>query len=113
MNITSMPKKGVTDWLKQRVTAFFLVIYLVLFCALLFTHQPLDLDAWQGIFHPVWFKVLSIIAFLSVVVHAWVGMWTIFTDYIHPWWLRLILMCVVGFALFAYFIWFIQILWGV
>jgi len=113
MNITSMPQKGVTDWLKQRVTAVILVIYLLLFPALLLTHQPLDVDSWCGIFHPLWFKIFSIIAFLSVLVHAWVGMWTIFTDYIHLWSLRLILIWVMGLALFAYFIWFIQILWGV
>lgn len=113
MNIRAMPQKGLKDWVKQRVSAVLLLIYLVVLTALLIAHQPLDFQQWQSIFHPVWFKIFSVIAFLSVVIHAWIGMWTIFTDYVHPWMLRFILMWIVALALFAYFVWFIQIMWGV
>ncbi len=113
MNMRNVPQKGVKDWVKQRVTAVFLLIYLLVFGVILMKHQPLDFQVWQSIFHPTWFKIFSILAFLSVLVHAWVGMWTIFTDYVHPWGVRFILMWIVALALLGYFMWFIQILWGV
>jgi succinate dehydrogenase / fumarate reductase membrane anchor subunit len=113
MNLRSVPQKGIKDWVAQRVTAVLLVIYLVILGVMLLSHQPLDFQAWQNIFQPLWFKIFSVIAFLSVVIHAWIGIWTIFTDYIHPWGLRFTLMWVVALVLLGYFIWLLQILWGV
>ena len=113
MNMKSVLQKGIKDWVKQRVTAVLLLAYFVILGVMLLRHQPLDFQSWQSIFQPRWFKIFSLVAFLSALVHAWVGMWTIFTDYVHPWSLRFVLMWVVAISLFGYFIWFIQILWGV
>lgn len=113
MNMRSVPQKGIQDWVKQRVSAVVLLAYLIVLGVIIVAHQPLDFSQWQSIFHPLWFKIFSVLAFLSVVVHAWIGMWTIFTDYVHPWLLRFVLMWVVALGLFAYFIWFLQIIWGV
>ena len=113
MNTRTVFRAGVRDWVLQRVTAVYLAVYLVLLGILLIKHSPLSLNEWQAIFLPVWFKIVSVIAFLSVVIHAWVGVWTIFTDYVHPWKLRFVLLSVVMLLLIAYFVWFIQIMWGV
>lgn len=113
MNIRSVPQKGVQDWIKQRVTAVFLVVYLIILALMIVFHSPLDFMAWKAVFHPLWMKIFSILAFASILVHAWVGIWTIFTDYVHPWRLRFVLMWLVLLALCAYFVWFIAILWGV
>lgn len=113
MNTRTVSRDGVRDWVLQRVSAVILVVYLAIFGVLLIKHAPLNLTEWQAIFSPTWFKIISLIAFLSIVVHAWVGVWTIFTDYVHPWKLRFSLMSIVMLLLIAYFVWFIQILWGV
>ena len=113
MNTRTVSRSGVRDWVLQRVSAVVLIVYLVILAVLLVKHSPLNLTEWQAIFAPTWFKIVSLIAFLSVVVHAWVGVWTIFTDYVHPWKLRFVLMSVVMMLLIAYFVWFIQIMWGV
>lgn len=113
MNTRTASRGGVRDWVLQRVSAVVLIVYLVILAVMLVKHSPLNLIEWQAIFSPTWFRVISLIAFLSVVVHAWVGVWTIFTDYVHPWKLRFVLMSVVMMLLIAYFIWFIQIMWGV
>lgn len=113
MSSRAVFRAGVRDWIVQRASAVLLVIYLVIFGVILIQHQPLDLEKWQAIFHPIWFKIISVIAFLCVVTHSWVGIWTIFTDYVHPWKLRFLLMSAVLLLLLAYFIWFIQIIWGV
>lgn len=113
MNTKTVLRTGVRDWVLQRVSAVILVVYLVVLGGLLIKHSSLNLTEWQAIFTPTWFKIVSLIAFLSVAVHAWVGVWTIFTDYVHPWKLRFLLLVVVMLLLIAYFIWFIQIMWGV
>jgi len=53
-------------------------------------------------------------------VHAWVGMWTISTDYltnmaIGKWatGVRFLFQAVCGIAMFTFFVWGVQILWGI
>ena len=37
---------------------------------------------WAGLYACLWFKVFSTVVLFSVLGHAWVGIWTVFTDYI-------------------------------
>lgn len=113
MNTRTVSRGGIRDWVLQRVSAVFLIAYMLVAGVMLIKHSPLNVTEWQAVFAPTWFKVVSLIAFLSIVVHAWVGIWTIFTDYVHPWKLRFLLLSIVMLLLIAYFIWFIQIMWGV
>ena len=56
----------------------------------------------------------------ALSVHAWVGMWTISTDYLTPMALgkvgdsavRFLFQAVCGVAMFSFFVWGVQILWG-
>jgi succinate dehydrogenase / fumarate reductase membrane anchor subunit len=49
---------------------------------------------------------------LSLAGHAWVGVWGVSTDYIHPYWLRLLFQVVVILALVVFVAWAVEILWG-
>jgi succinate dehydrogenase / fumarate reductase membrane anchor subunit len=64
-------------------------------------------------------KILSLLAVLSLVAHAWIGMWQVFTDYVttrqmgpSASGLRLVLTSAVIIAVFVYAIWGIQIFWA-
>ncbi|MFW1879164.1 succinate dehydrogenase, hydrophobic membrane anchor protein, partial [Acinetobacter pittii] len=61
----------------------------------------------------------SFLANLSVIAHAWFGMWQFFTDYVttrqmgpSAQGLRLVLTTAVIIAVFGYAIWGIQIFWA-
>lgn len=59
-------------------------------------------------------KVFSLAALISICAHAWVGMWTISTDYITgSTSLRFIFQLVMAGFLFTYLVWGIDILWSV
>lgn len=106
-------RAGVRDWLVQRTSAVLLLIYIVILAVLIAKQPQLNFLTWQQIFVPTWFKIASLVAMLSVCLHAWVGIWTIFTDYVNCSKVRFLLMFASVIALLAYFVWFIQILWGV
>ena len=112
-NTRNIGRFGVRDWLVQRVTAVILALYLVVLVLLMASHCPLDFQTWQAIFEPLWFKVFSLLFLLSMLMHAWVGMWTVLTDYVKPWQLRLLLMLVFILMLTGCFFWGLQIFWGV
>lgn len=119
-NVTSFGRSGLYDWLVQRVSAVILLIY-ILFLACVFIMNPdMQYQQWQAIFTNNAVRIFSLIALLSLCAHAWIGMWTVATDYLTPKMLgtsankiRFIfeLLCLV--ALFVYFIWGVQILWSI
>ena len=50
---------------------------------------------------------------LSILLHAWVGLRSIYMDYLHPLWLRFSITLLTVFGLAALALWAVQILWAV
>ncbi len=112
-SVLGVSHQGLRDWLIQRVSAIVMAIYSTGLIAYFLAHPNLDYVDWHMLFsHPL-MKVASILFITCLLFHAWVGMWTIFTDYITIFILRLILQILVFLSLVASFFWALQILWGV
>jgi succinate dehydrogenase / fumarate reductase membrane anchor subunit len=105
--------QGLTDWGIQRLSAIFLALYAVGLAGFFLDNSTLEYDAWHHLFSHTWMKVATFLFFLSLLSHAWVGMWTVFTDYVKPYVLCVTLNVIVLFSLLACLIWALQILWGV
>ena len=102
---------GLGGWLAQRVTAVVMTVYTVLVVAVLLLDPPSDHAAWKALFAQGWMRLATLLFFLSLLLHAWVGMRDILMDYIkHAGW-RLTLEVLVILALAAYAGWMVQILW--
>ena len=103
---------GMRDWLSQRVTATLMAIYtVVLLAQVLFTSGPIGYDAWAGIFAAQWMKVLTLVLFVALGWHAWVGVRDIWMDYVKPAALRLVLQVFTIVWLIGCMGWAIQVLW--
>ncbi len=103
---------GVRQWLGQRVTALIMALYTVLVVVVLAARAPFDHAAWKGLFTTGFMRVATLLFFLSLVYHAWVGMRDIFMDYVKATGLRLGLQVAVIVVLVGYAIWSVSILWG-
>jgi len=112
-SLTSLSRSGLRDWFVQRVTAIILAAYTLFLLIYVIACSPLTYEAWQGLFLNPWMRIFSFFALLSIVFHTWVGVWTIFTDYIKCSCLRLILQVIVILALIGYLVWGIEIVWGI
>lgn len=108
----SLGGKGIRDWIFQRVTAVFLTGYILFLLYFWLTHSGTATAQWQDLFFDPWMKVSTLVAFVALFVHAWIGMWTIITDYVPVYCIRLFLLSVVGFCLLGYLGWGLTILWG-
>ncbi|NLW04954.1 MAG: succinate dehydrogenase, hydrophobic membrane anchor protein [Pseudomonadaceae bacterium] len=111
-NITSFGRSGVADWLMQRVTAVIMLAYTLFLLGFFLINNNLDFATWQALFQGTAMRIFSLLALLSIAAHAWIGMWTVATDYIKPTGIRVIYHLVVVLALFAYVVWGVQVLWG-
>ncbi len=104
---------GLRDWLMQRVTAVVMLLVTLVFAAFFLTHASLQFEDWQGFFSYQAVRVLSLLFFLSLFLHAWVGVRDILMDYIQPVGVRLTLQVAVIVALVSYALWTVSILWRV
>lgn len=110
---TSLTGNGVRDWLWQRVSAVILAVYTVFLLGFIWCTPQLNYALWFQFFSNLGVKLFSVLAALSLLVHAWVGMWTILTDYVKCAVVRLILEILVIIALLLYFVAAIVIVWSV
>lgn len=115
--VTSMGRSGLYDWLMQRVSAVVLLAYFLYIGFVLLS--GIDYVAWKALFSQTWMRIFSLLALVSLGLHAWVGLWAVVTDYLTERLmgtagnvLRLAAQVVCGLIMFTYFVWGIQILWG-
>lgn len=111
-NVTSLSRNGVRDWLIQRVTAVVIALYSILLLVSVLSAEHLDFRFWQDLYHNTLIRVLSVVVVLSVVFHAWIGLWTVYTDYIKVLWLRLLLQISTILGLTGILVWSVLILWS-
>lgn len=111
-NVTSLTGNGLKDWLLQRVTAVYLAVYTVFFLCFLLCHPDLNYHEWTALFQSVWFQMASLIGLLAFLIHAWIGIWTVTTDYIHCKVIRLSVQGLVALFLLAQLIWGFMMFWG-
>lgn len=112
-NVTNLGRSGLYDWLVQRLSAVILAAYTLFLLAFFITHSGLGHAEWVTFFQHRWMKGFSLLSLLALIGHAWVGMWTISTDYLKPLVLRFLFQSGCSLVLFVYLVWGVRIVWGI
>ncbi|MBK2026598.1 succinate dehydrogenase, hydrophobic membrane anchor protein [Allofrancisella guangzhouensis] len=114
MAVISLTSSGVKDFFVQRVTAVIIAVYFayILIEALcLYNAGALNYDSWHGLFTDGMFlRILTLMAYLSVFLHAWVGLWIICGDYIKCAWASATIMLSFILVYVFCFFWLFAIL---
>ncbi|MCY3857886.1 MAG: succinate dehydrogenase, hydrophobic membrane anchor protein [Gammaproteobacteria bacterium] len=109
-------KRGLIDFIAQRLTAVIIGIYVIHIAVIFALNGDMDYVAWRGYFTSGYSLLLSSLTVLAIVVHSWIGMWTIGTDYIRGSGiankLRLGYQALIGVVLIAFLIWSLGLIWG-
>ncbi len=115
--VTNFGRSGLSDWLVQRVSGVILLAYSIFIACQLC--GDVDYASWKALFDQAWVKVFTILALLSLASHAWIGLWSVLTDYLTERMmgksgnvLRITLQLLVVVTVIVYVIWGVQILWG-
>ena len=107
---TGLTGSGSRDWILQRISAVVLAVYSVVMVGF-FLFNDVNFESWQGFMLSLPMKLFSLVAILSLVFHAWVGMWTVLTDYVKSSGLRLVIQSLVIIADLVYLFWGVMIFW--
>ncbi|KLN97157.1 succinate dehydrogenase membrane anchor subunit [Moellerella wisconsensis] len=111
-NASTFGRSGIHDWLLIRASAIIIalyIVYLVGFVAI----NDITYEVWRSFFASSVTKVFTVLTLLSILVHAWIGLWQVLTDYIKPVALRLVLQFLLVVVLLAYLIYGTIVVWGV
>ena len=104
---------GMRIWLSQRLTALVMAFYIVLIVIMLLIMQPVDFTAWHDFVSPIWFRLLTLLFFMCLFMHAWIGVADVLKDYVFNITLRGCMQIVVDILLLVYLSWVSIILWNV
>lgn len=118
-----LSRRGLLDFVIQRLSAYVLGVYVFVVTGF-FVFYEVDYGTLTGFFLSTWMQVFSSLALLATLGHAWVGMWTIGTDYIQRSHLefipglanfstsiRLFYQGACLLVMFIYLVWAIKLIW--
>ncbi|MFK7862868.1 MAG: succinate dehydrogenase, hydrophobic membrane anchor protein [Pseudohongiellaceae bacterium] len=118
-NATSLSRSGLSDWIIQRFSAVILAAYTFCILGSFLVHPEMDYQTWTAIFSSAPMQLFSLVAVFALCGHAWIGLWTITTDYLHVHHIgsfataiRLITQAGCALITVVYLLWGIQIFWG-
>lgn len=102
--------RGLGEWLLQRLSSLYLAGFAVWIVIRLTVLAPTDYLAWKAWMANGGVRFAFALFFLSVLVHAWVGMRSVILDYLKPLWVRFIVQLFLAFGLLVLAFWAAQIL---
>ena len=111
--VLSFSRSGLKDWLLQRISAVVILVYSVCLMGFWLGHANANYVVWKDFLGSVPMRFLSLFMLLSLLVHAWIGLWIVSTDYIQCRVFRLTAQITFICLLLGYLVWGIRILWGV
>lgn len=118
--VTSFGRSGLSDWLVQRVSGVIIAAYFFFIVGWLVANPGVDFATWQALHQLTCMKIFNTVTLLSVVAHAWIGIWAVLTDYVtvrllgpKATVLRLVFEIAAIGLLVVYTLWGLAIVWGV
>ena len=101
---------GLGAWLVQRVTAVYMLFFIVFVLIHFIADPPHSYSAWHGWIRSSGVSIGTAVFFGTLLAHAWVGLRDVLMDYAHPSALRIALLGLT-FGLIAIGAWVVRILW--
>jgi succinate dehydrogenase / fumarate reductase membrane anchor subunit len=105
-------RSGVHDYVLLRATAVILLIYGIYLLTFI-TTTHITYATWSAFFGLMMTKVLTLFALIAMLVHAWIGLWQVLTDYVKNAFTRGILQFILTSVAIVYVLFGFVILWGV
>jgi len=105
----SLQAQGMRAWLLQRLTAVYIAVYSLSLIIWIIVKYPINFEAWYSFFSQPIILITTIIFYLALFVHAWVGVRDILVDYVKPSSVRFILLTALALFLTVMTTWLLLV----
>lgn len=110
---TTVGRSGVHDFILLRASAIILALYTLFIASFYVVTPEVTFENWTEFFSCLVTKIFTVVAIIALLIHAWIGVWQVLTDYVKPALLRGSLQFIFSITLLAYFAAGLLIVWGV
>ena len=97
-------------WLTQRLTGLVMAIYSVMVVIRFLSVRPENYESWVSFFQPIWWRIASLIFWIALSLHAWLGIRDVFKDYVPNYALQMVLQKILIVLLWVYLAWAVWLL---
>lgn len=101
---------GLRAWIVQRFTAVYMLLFLVLALFQFAFDPPGSYFAWREWITSPFPLVATVLFFIALLLHAWVGLRDVAMDYVRPVPLRMAVLGLLALVLAGLALWVMQIL---
>lgn len=101
---------GLRAWVAQRLSAIYMAVFILLMLGLFIIFPPADYTAWRELMGQTAVSVALLLFYVSLLIHAWVGVRDILIDYVQWQAVRLLLLALFGFMLVASGLWLLEVM---
>lgn len=102
---------GLRAWLVQRVTAVYMLFFIVFLLVHFLFDPPKSYLAWREWMLKPGVSISAFVFYTALLMHAWVGVRDVILDYVKPLAVRVLLLALLGFCLIGLGAWVTRILW--
>ena len=103
---------GISEWLLLRLSAVYLAGFVVLVAVKLILSPLTTFTAWQAWFYSDVVRLANALFLLLLLLHIWIGLRSIYMDYLHYTALRMVVLLLTALGLLAIGFWGISLLIG-
>lgn len=105
----SFQAQGMRAWLLQRLTAVYIGIYILSLMLWMVSHNAMSFAVWFGFMTQPIMMIATVLFYLALFIHAWVGVRDIFIDYAQSSSVRFIILTLLALFLVVMSIWLLMI----
>ena len=102
---------GLRAWLVQRVTALYMLFFIVFLLVHFLRTPAASYPAWHAWMLSPAISIATLVFFIALLAHTWIGMRDVILDYVKPLAVRVFALALLGFFLIGLGTWVIRILW--
>ena len=104
------PLGGLLPWLLQRLSAVFMLCFIVFILMHFLIDPPHSYEIWRGWMTGTGVSIAAALFVVALLTHAWVGLRDVTLDYVAPLATRVVVLSLLAFGLVAVAAWAVRIL---
>ncbi len=105
----SRKASGLRAWILQRLSAVYLALFLIYAALAWLPSPPASHAVWRAWVVDPWVGIAILLFFLSLLLHAWIGIRDVLIDYVRPIGARLTLLTLTGLGLLGCGLWVLRV----
>ncbi|MGM0524626.1 MAG: succinate dehydrogenase, hydrophobic membrane anchor protein [Pseudomonadota bacterium] len=106
-------RSGSHDFILLRASSIVIFLFTLFMVGFFVSTANVTYEVWSGLFSNLWMKVFTLLTLTAVLIHGWIGIWQVLTDYVKASGVRAFIQFLFSVGLIVVWLAGLFVLWGV